>query len=179
MRPNRAFFASLTRLSGVAAVLLASGVVSGQQPAPRPASLEEQTASADEQMATIQRSIGEIETLRSDAQKKNEAIRLSCIEERLKAARASQTAAKQLRVDLGRFAPQNPGFGTRTLQRLLDLRLAAEAHLQDARACTDSSSMQFSLEVQVDKRIPPGATSQTPTFEAAPTLERPPLASPF
>jgi hypothetical protein len=168
---------NLNWLAGVV-LLGVSGVVSAQ--AVRSASFEQQTSTADEQMTTIARAVTEIEALRADAQKKNQAMRLSCIEEKLKSARASQIAAKQLRLDFGRFAALNPGYASRTLQRMLDLRLSAEAHEQDARACTDSTNVSFNLEVQVDKRLqgkdPPFAT---PSFQTSPTFERPPLSSPF
>jgi hypothetical protein len=129
-------------------------------------------------LSSIEKHLREIQGLLADATSKNEALRMSCIEDKLKKTQVILGAGKTIKRDWA-LGQQNPGFAKRSLDRLIELQLYATIYDEEAHACVDSRTVAFSLQVQVDKRVPQLPPWGTPPVDRSPTFERPPLGSPF
>jgi hypothetical protein len=162
-----------------------------QGPAPAPDAFQERTATATSTVSSIDARVNDIESLRAEAAKKGEAIRLSCIEEKLKRAKGNQAAAKSV-MEGWQLGAANPAFSQRSLDRLLLLQVYAMVYVEEARGCTDVNALSQGLEVKVDPNVAsqngsgtaPGGPSAAAdpggiNWNRPPRLERPPLASPF
>jgi hypothetical protein len=153
---------------GLGAVLRAQA-----QTAPNP--FREKTSRADSLYANVRARVVDIDKLREDAARSQQALRLSCIEEKLTRARANEAAAKVV-MDGWSVGATSAEYADRSLDRLSLLSVYAMVYADEARTCSEVRALGQSLEVKVDKALPHEAL---PDVWRRPNLERPPLASPY
>ena len=160
------------------AVLAAGGLVVYAQQAANP--LAEKTAAATSAYGTIQARVGDIESLRADANGKGQTIRQACIDEKLKRAKHNLSAAKTV-MDGWALAQNNPDFAQRSLDRLLLMQVYAFVFVEEARACSEvKATAPDQVEIRVDHTVPSGDDGNGATDPVRPPrFERPPLASPL
>jgi hypothetical protein len=156
---------------------------------------DERTQVAGATAAGIDARVNDINILKQQAQKDNQQVKLSCIEEKLQRAKQNQSQAKSV-MDSWQLGAANPVFSQRALDRLLLLQVYAMVYAEEARACTDAKALANGLEVKVENNVP--ASNGAPAAPGSagsgggsivggsnefnfppPRLERPPLASPF
>jgi hypothetical protein len=120
--------------------------------------------------------VPEIEALRNRALKEGSPLKVSCIEEKLKRARANAALSNK---DIAAWPAtrERPPEQLRVLEHMRLLDLYSMTFVQDARACVDAHAAESTLQVVVEgaPTTPPTAIDPVPP----PTLERPPLASTF
>jgi hypothetical protein len=126
-------------------------------------------------VSSIQARIYEIEALRTRAASQGQAIKVSCIDEKLRRARANLATAKSEQRKWPAIQDQ-PAAAKASLENLQLQELYALAQSQDARACTDGKDIELNVVVRVEGTSP---TISPLDPVRAPTFERPPLASPF
>jgi hypothetical protein len=158
-----------SHLFGLAAVLCVCGVAVADD------TLGLDTDAPAQKVSSIQSRIYEIEALRLRAAQAGQAIKVSCIEEKLRRTRASLATAKSEQRRWPAIQSQ-PAAARASLENLQLQELYALAMAQDARACTDGKELDLSVVVRVDGPARPDPATDT---VRAPTFERPPLASPF
>jgi hypothetical protein len=128
-----------------------------------------------EKVTSIQAHIYEIDALRLRAAQAGQALKVSCIEEKLRRTRTALAIAKGEQRKWPAIQGQ-PAAARASLDNLQLQELYALAMAQDARACTDGKELELKVLVHVDGPARPDpVTAPVP----APTFERPPLASPF
>jgi hypothetical protein len=149
-----------------------------------PDTFEERTQVANATEANIESRVTDIEMLKAQAQRDGQAVKLSCIEEKLQKSKANASQARSV-MEGWAMGAVNLLFSQRTLDRLLLLQVYAMVYAEEARACSDAKALGKALEVKIEPSVPPSAgTAQTPNGDDGigfppPRLERPPLASPF
>jgi hypothetical protein len=119
----------------------------------------------------------ELEKLRDRAAKEGDAIKLSCIDEKLKRLRTSLKSAQTIQkgYSVGR---NDPGYAGRQLDRLNILHLLVLSVTDEAYQCAGTSPTAESLNsVTVDGQKQGDVPVPSPV--PPPYLERPPLASPY
>ena len=128
--------------------------------------------------AQVDQLVRQVEALRADAAGKGEAIRASCIEEKLKALR-NYARAIDIIHDSWPSAAHNPAFAQRSLQRVDAIVAGSNGYAADARACNEGreSDVRFTVKVEVSTEPPPGNLGGGP-LPLGP-FERPVLASPY
>jgi hypothetical protein len=153
---------------------------------------EERTAVATSTVTNIEARVADINTMRAQAQREGQAIKLSCIEDKLTRAKTNLAAAQQV-MESWQLGMSNPAFSQRSIDRLLLLQVYAMVYSEEARACTDAQAIKSGIEVKVEPNVPPSDNPQKPPTGGPappvggddgipwrpPRLERPPFASPF
>jgi hypothetical protein len=136
---------------------------------------EQQTGAVDAAVQAIGAKVAEINALRTKASKDATPGRLACIDEKLNRLRTSHTSAKTIQSGWA-LAKDNPAYALRSLDRLSILKLFSTAIADEAYACTDSDAPQTTT-VKVETSTPELPPTLTP--DTQPTIDRPPLASPY
>lgn len=138
--------------------------------------------SADRTLAFIEQMTSSIEAMRRDAQANQQAMRGSCIEVHLKAARGNREVARGIRRrwDAGQDSPE---YLTRSMDRLTRLHVYSMVFENEARGCATAEQVGNTLLIS---RAKDGVSSPSVRYAAGdlvapppPRLERPPFASPF
>jgi hypothetical protein len=197
--PKQAFFA-LALVAAGGAVQPASAQPAGTQPTDAPATgaqptgapatgaqptgapatgapltdpFVEQTATINRMESDINHRVEEIMDLRAKAASQGEAVRVSCIDDKLQRARKNQAQYKVDRA-LWPATQSDPQAQLKLLSKLRLGELYSAAYVQDARACVDAKAIGTLLKVHVEgvPQSPPGSDPVRP-----PLFERPPLAS--
>jgi hypothetical protein len=154
--------------------LLALGARAGGQ------EFEHQTIQLHDAIGTIQEKAKEVEALKVQAVREGQAIKASCIEDKLRKIKVALHSATVVE-DGWSVGRDNPAFAARSMDRVLLLKLYAVAHADDAYNCADTKTAQTTV-VKVDSTQPTGqAAGPTIPFDPIPppVIERPPLASPY
>ncbi len=166
------------RLGAVALGGLVLVAVARAQTPPPPDPFAGKTAIATGAYGTIQARVQDIESVRADAAAHGQAVRVSCIDEKLKRARANAGTAKVI-MDGWALGQGSVEYAQRSLDRLLLLQVYALVYSEEARACAEAKQIGDSLEVKVDRKLPDAPPDDHPDTGRLPHFERPPLASPF
>lgn len=144
------------------------------------------TQSADRTLAFVEQMTQSIEDMRSDARSRGQAMRGSCIDVHLKAARDNREVARGIRKrwDAGK---DNTEYLTRSTQRLMRLQVYAMVFENEARSCASADSIARSAP-RTDLTVSGSLVAGGPRIAyvgrdldslGPPRLERPPLASPY
>jgi hypothetical protein len=137
---------------------------------------DDRTQTAGATLSQIETRMADIEALRGQAAAAGQGVKLSCIDEKLKRAKANLAAAKTV-MDGWSLGEASPAYAQRSMDRLMLMQVYSMVYADEARACTNGKPGQ-SLEVKggrgpgEDGRDEPGFPGRGPRFE------RPPLASP-
>jgi hypothetical protein len=142
-------------------------------------SFERQTSYLKEAVSTIQEKVKEVEQLKLQATREGQAVKASCIEDKLRKIKVALHSATVVS-DGWQVGRDNPAYAQRSMDRVLLLKLYAVAHADDAYNCADTKAAQTTV-VRMD--VPPSGQAQGPTIPfdpiPPPVIERPPLASPY
>ena len=153
------------------------------------------TDEADRTLTFIDRMTSSIEAMRSDAGARGQAMRISCLDVQLKAARDNRAVARGIRARWG-AGEESLEYLNRSTERLMRLQVYAMVFEDEARGCVGADRVVKSLEVtrtgnRGDRGLNTGPNRGTnsgsgagddafaPISPDSPRLERPPLASPF
>ena len=118
-------------------------------PAPRRTPFEEKTDIANQTYSAIGARVQDIEGLRAAAAREGKAMRQSCIAEKLKRAKANQSAGKVI-IDGWSLGESNLEYAQRSLDRMMLLSVYSMVYSEEARACADATSAAERLDVKVD-----------------------------
>jgi hypothetical protein len=161
------------KLAPAAALLVLLGIgarAEGQ------ASFESQTTTLHDAISAIQDKIREVDALKTQAIREGQAVRASCIEDKLRKIKVALHSAMVVQEGWS-VARDNPAFAGRSMDRILLLKLYSVAHADDAYSCADAKGAQATV-LKID--VPPPEGGATPLDPVTPpTIERPPLASPY
>jgi hypothetical protein len=126
-----------------------------------------------EKLGRIETLVNEAAALRDTAIKQGEAIRLSCVSEKLKRLRVIATSARH-QADIWPRNFADPKLRTKAAKEINELEARAKALTAEAHACVEVRPDELKVEVVTDlPHMPP------PGVPPPPPIERPPLASPF
>jgi hypothetical protein len=160
------------------AATLALGLLALAPPAgaQQPQSFEAQTAALDKIVTKVNARIKEVEELRKVAVREGAALKLSCINEKLKKLRETRDNLRLIR-EGWQLGKTNRQFADRSLDRANILQLLANTTADEAYLCVDTRALATTtVTVETDMPDVPPAEPEIPR----PTvLERPPLASPY
>ena len=163
------------------AVTLAGTLGVGAQEQPpfgKGESFEQRTQFVGKTIKSIDGRIEEVAQLRARALKEGSAVKVSCIDDKLRKLRAALDAAKVIEGGW-HLARLNEPFADRSMDRLRVLEILAVANADAAYACTDAhlAGIKMTTQVEVTVDVPVGATGASAV--RPPVIERPPLASPY
>ena len=126
-----------------------------------------------EKLGRIETLVNEVAALRDTAIKQGEAIRLSCVSEKLKRLRVVATSARH-QADIWPKNFADPKLRTKAANDINELEARAKALTAEAHACVEVRPDELKVQMITNlPHMPPPGTVPPPPFE------RPPLASPF
>jgi hypothetical protein len=157
---------------GLAVFLATAGIAaaSAQKPAP-----EDDPEFGAQKLGRIEAFVGEVVALRDAAARQGQAIRLSCIGERLKRLRAL-TATARRQADTWPRNYSDPAQRSKSAAEINELEVKAKALTAEAHACVEVRPDELQVEVTHEGNVPDLPPSDT---VPPPNFERPPLASPY
>ena len=157
-------------------------------PAPKRTPFEEKTDIANQTFSAIGARVQDIEALQSQAAREGKALRQSCISEKLKRAKANQSAGKVI-IEGWSLGESNLEYAQRSLDRMMLLSVYSMVYSEEARACADADSAAEHLDVNLDKKTRGTDVDKNSRYgtgdddalnpQRPPNFERPPLASPY
>jgi hypothetical protein len=165
MRGRRAYMGGIMALGVIAAVARAEP------------GFDQKTAIATATLSQIDTRVADIDALRAQAAGSGQGVKLSCIEEKLKRAKANAAAAKTV-MDGWSVGETSPAYAQRSLDRLMLLQVYSMVYAEEAKACTGAKAGQ-SLDIKGDKSADENGKDERAFPVRPPKFERPPLASPF
>ena len=151
-------------------LLLFAALVVGAVPAP-----EDDPEFGAKKLVRIEALASEVAALRDTAIKQSEAIRVSCIAEKLKRLRLVVTSARH-QADIWPRNFADSKLRTKAAADIGELEARAKALTAEAHACVEVRPAEIEVEV-TSQHLPPPLPP--PGIVPPPPFERPPLASPF